>query len=247
VPARDTHSTVSHFEPLASLQDLDTRLAQLGHRLETLPEKIALGANALATSDNEAERVEVEEQAKVLRRDQRRHEDEVGGIEDRISKASYNLYSGAVTIPKELEAVQQEIDSLVRHRGTVEDSILELMEQIEPFDNELASLDADRAAMDAEAGQLSAKIEVAEAEIGAERAVVMSDRDGIVGLAGEELVALYEKHRGSMRDRVAVGRLVGSICDACHLEMSAVEVDRIRHFDDEVAVYCEECGALLVR
>jgi predicted nucleic acid-binding Zn-ribbon protein len=40
---------------------------------------------------------------------------------------------------------------------------------------------------------------------------------------------------------------VGATCDACHLEMSAAEVDRIRHLDDKAAVYCEECGALLVR
>ena len=41
---------------------------------------------------------------------------------------------GAVKAPKELQALQDEIDALHRRQSTLEDHVLELMEQVEPLD-----------------------------------------------------------------------------------------------------------------
>ena len=46
---------------------------------------------------------------------------------------------------------------------------------------------------------------------------------------------------------VAVARLVGKTCQGCHLQLSAVEIDRIRRLDVDELVHCEACGRLLVR
>jgi uncharacterized protein len=45
---------------------------------------------------------------------------------------------------------------------------------------------------------------------------------------------------------IAVARLVGTNCGGCHLTLSAVELDRIRHEPGDAVVICEECGRLLV-
>ena len=44
-----------------------------------------------------------------------------------------------------------------------------------------------------------------------------------------------------------MARLVGTNCGGCHLTLSAVELDRIRHQPGDAVVLCEECGRLLVR
>ena len=44
-----------------------------------------------------------------------------------------------------------------------------------------------------------------------------------------------------------MARLVGTNCGGCHLTLSAVELDRIRHAPPDEMVFCGECGRLLVR
>ena len=41
-------------------------------------------------------------------------------------------------------------------------------------------------------------------------------------------------------------RLIGQHCDGCHLELSAVEVERIRAATPDAVVTCEQCGRILV-
>ena len=53
-----------------------------------------------------------------------------------------------------------------------------------------------------------------------------------------------------MRQRlggVAVARLEGGVCGACHMKLSAVENDRIQHEAPDEPVRCEDCGRFLVR
>ncbi len=60
-----------------------------------------------------------------------------------------------------------------------------------------------------------------------------------------ELLARYEQLRHELGG-IAVARLVGTNCGGCHLTLSAVELDRIRHEPGDAVVLCEECGRLLV-
>ena len=67
---------------------------------------------------------------------------------------------GTVTAAKELQAIQDEIESLRRRQATLEDEILELMEQIEPLDAELAELGARRTELAATAESVRERITV---------------------------------------------------------------------------------------
>ena len=44
-----------------------------------------------------------------------------------------------------------------------------------------------------------------------------------------------------------MARLSGNRCEGCHLTLSAVDVDRIRHLPPDEHAYCTECNRLLVR
>src|SRR5918996_1241928 len=73
-----------------------------------------------------------------------------------------------------------------------------------------------------------------------------ADREAAAADVPAELWPEYDKLRGRLGG-VAIARLVGPTCQGCHLALSAVEVDRIRKLPLDEAVYCEECGRLLVR
>ena len=60
------------------------------------------------------------------------------------------------------------------------------------------------------------------------------------------MLASYEELREQFGGQ-PVARLVGANCDGCHIQLSAVAVDRIGKMPEDAVVTCEECGRLLVR
>lgn len=234
------------FDDLLRLQEHDTRADQLRHRLDTLPERAARDAHLERVAEHDATTAEVNAKREELARAQRRLEDEVASVSAKADEVDTKLYSGSVTSPRELQALQDDLDSLRRRQRQLEDEVLELMEQLEPVERELDSRAAERAELDQQGATLEAALAEAEAAIAAELATVQAERAEIAAAVPAELLDHYEELRRRLQG-IAVARLVGSQCGGCHLSLSAVELDRIRHEPPDALVHCEECGRLLVR
>ena len=234
------------FEELLAVQSLDTKIDQLRHREATLPERAELVARQRELAALEARAGEVQTARDAVSRTERRLEDEIALVRAKVEQEDKRLYSGAITAPKELQALQDEIAALGRRQSDLEDAELEAMVEAEPLDADLASIATDRAAIDAAAIALTATIAEAEVTIGAELAHVLEERAKAVAPVPADLLATYDALRLA-HDGIAVARLIGNRCDGCHLTLSAVEVDEIRHEPPDAEVHCSECGRLLVR
>ena len=237
----------SRLAVLAGLQDLDVRLAQIDHRVEHLPERQTHADIEAELAGIAAQASALDTQIAGLERQQRRHEDDVAGIEAKRAQNAERLYDSHLTSPKEAEALTAEAGALERRQTEVEDEILELMELLEPLTAESADLGARHAEANDRLSGVTAAIATAEAEASAERGGVQAERAACVASADPELVSLYEQRRASARGAPVVGRLVGAVCGACHLEIASVEYERIRRLDPDELAECPECGALLVR
>jgi len=90
------------------------------------------------------------------------------------------------------------------------------------------------------------RLENAKTEIGAELARAKADRALLVPQIESALYDLYEKVRGSANG-VGAALLIGNKCDGCHLEINAVEVERIKSLATDEVLRCEECRRILVR
>ena len=203
---------------LVELQELDTRLAQLSHRSETLPEHrqiVELRAEDARLGEQLAK---ITSETEVLRQAQRDREAEVQGLED-----------------------------ILRRQAVVEDQIIELMEQIEPFALEEAEIEGKRTLGGETLRELDQLLAATQTEIEGERRAVNKERAEVEERGGVDLVALYDRNRDRMGDHTAGGRLVGTSCGACFLGISAVEIDRIRRLPSNEPSECPECGALLIR
>lgn len=236
---------MSVLEQLLSVQEHDTALAQLRHRRDTLPERSALADLAERAAALESRRAEVTTARDDIVRDQRRLEDEVAAVEAKIAEVDGQLYSGAVSAPRELQALQDEIAALRRRVDDLETRLLELMTALEPLDDTLAALDADVAAQAEEQARLEDRLAEAEAEVDSAIAAQQAERDDAASTLGPDQLAEYE----TLRDRmggIAIARLVGSSCGGCHLALSAVDLDRIRKLPPDQPGICEECGRMLV-
>ena len=234
-----------NLEPLLALQERDLALDRLRHRHATLPERevvtnaIALVATLAAEADG------VRKRRDEIASEERRLDAEAQGISGHAGAAEQKLYSGEISSPKELQALQADVESLRRHQRSVEDRQLLAMEQREPLDARLSELEAAHAAAEADLAVACDALSAAEAAIEAEVTVETDARAVLAAPISAVLIDTYERCR-TKGNGVGAARLVGGTCQGCHLSVPSTEVDAIRHAPADQVSYCDNCGCILV-
>lgn len=231
---------------LLVLQEFDTSLLQLAHRHAHHPLRTDLEDARSALEPMLAEAAEIEARRHDLERARKRLDDEVSGVESRRAEIDGKLYDGSVTATKDLLALQEEAKHLLERQTSMEDDELELMEQIETADGELAAAAERRRSTEERITALEAELAVALEAVEAEQTSVADERAGAAAAVPPELLARYDRLRADLGG-VAVARLVGSTCDGCHMTLSAVGLDEIKRLADDAIAQCEDCGRILVR
>lgn len=234
------------FHELLRVQEHDTAADRLRHRRHTLPELAQLRAVEEELAGLEATLATVGAGAAEAARVQRRLEGELSLLEAKIAELDAKLYSGVVTVPRELQAMQAEGDAMRARRATLEDDVLEAMAAREPLDDEVAALERRRDELDREGARLRAAVAEAEADVDRELAAEIEARGAAASSIPEDLAALYEQLRAHL-DGVGAAPLVNGRCGGCHLALPATEVDRLRKEPPETLVRCEQCSRILVR
>jgi predicted nucleic acid-binding Zn-ribbon protein len=233
------------LEALLALQDLDTHIDQEQHRKAHLPERDELAQLERLIGQKETTRSEVAVLDADVASRQEAAERELQATEDRVTQVNRRLYGGTVTASRELQAMAADVESLRKRASELEDRALVLMEEREPFDKELAELDGQLVELEARQREAQTSLAEAEAEVDTDISTLAAQRPKAAGTVPEQLLSAYERLRGRLGG-VAVARLVGGRCDGCHLTLSAVELDRIRHESDGTLQYCEQCGRIIV-
>jgi uncharacterized protein len=236
---------VTALEPLLALQERDLALDRLRHERETLPERAVLATLSQRLRELAATRDARQAERDEIARQERRYADEVQQLGEQAGIAEQRLYSGEIASPRELQALQADVEQLRRRQKTIEDRELGAMEQREPLDGALATATADWDAAEAEASQARSALEGRERELDASAAAEQAARDQLAAGIDAGLLADYERRR-ARANGVGVARLVGSTCQGCHLSIPATEVDRIRKEGDGALAYCDNCGCILV-
>jgi uncharacterized protein len=236
----------SRWDALLEVQGHDTTIDQLEHRLRTLPERTRLDEVMAEIGEVHAEAERVQAERHELTRAQQRIEDEVHALTEKVTRSEATLYGGTVSNPRELQALQDEIEALKRRISQLEDQELEQMVEAEPLDARAEELAAKRSQLDAEASSLTAAVAEAEVAIDGELAQHRAARAAAVTSVEPALVAEYD-HLRKQLGGVAIARFEGGSCLGCHLRLPAMEVDRIKHLPADELVHCEECGRILAR
>jgi len=237
---------VSTLELLLAVQERDLALDRLRHRRANLPERATLAEAEAASAAMRARLAELVGPRDTIAAEQRRHEDEAQSLSEQATAVEKRMYSGEISSPKELQAMQADVEQLRRHQATVEERAIAAMERYEPLQEEVAELEQAIAARDAEAGAARAALAAAEAVVDDEVAVEQAARaDAAAEVRNAALVTDYERRRAQTQGQGAA-RLVGNTCQACHLTIPATEVDRIRHAPEGTVAYCDNCGAILI-
>jgi len=232
-------------EKLLALQNLDSSLIQLNHKLRSLPVTKALEIKSQEFASTRDLKVAAETEQSDVKHELSRCEVDVEQVVSRINRDEQRLASGQGT-PKELEQLQHELGSLNKRRIELEEVELEVMVRLEGLNDRIKSLTESMAELEREISSLRNQKEHEEAEIISASKKNEEDRASLASAIEPELLALYEKVRVSL-DGVGAARLNGSQCEGCNLTMNAAEVTRVKALANDEVVRCEECRRILIR
>ena len=165
---------------------------------------------------------------------------------DRIAILEKRMYSGEVSASRDLQAMSEEVASIRRRDSSIEDSILELMEQREPLEGAAAELEAQLAEVTARASQLEAAAADADEALAVQEREVEAQRLEKAAGVPPDLMTRYSRLRERLGG-VGVAAIVDGSCGGCHLALSATELDRVRRAPADEILTCEQCGRILVR
>ena len=177
-----------------------------------------------------------------VERDIKRLESDVELVEKRLQRDLERMNQSSN--PKDIAGIEHEIASLNNRKSILEDSELELMEQRDVSLAELGSLEKQR--KDAEDA-----LESTKANITAELEALRAENTSLVAVIEDlraklptELVELFDK---KIQRGPAVGRLTGSSCSACNMNLNSTAMAEISRVPMDELATCSECSAMLVR
>jgi hypothetical protein len=233
------------LEALLLVQERDAALERLRHRLTTLPERAELDRTRVEVATREQALAETRARRDAVLADERKLDDEAQRLAAKAEEVDGLLYSGTIASPRELQALQADLEQLRRHQRTIEDRELEHMEARERLEAELADGEGALSTVAATVEKVAAQLAAEEADIDALVAGEQRARAELTAGIPDELLADYEARRLDGRS-AGVARLVGNTCQGCHLSVPATEAERIRRGAGDVVAYCDNCGCILV-
>lgn len=229
---------MSQAQVLYDLQQIDT---------EIRTKKLRLG-EVLRLQKEPAALVAAREQARIadaeVQRQRARHKDltlEIAGLAEKSKRSEERLYSGTVKNPKELNDLQQEVDSLGRRRASLEDEALLVMMEIDERNQvkSAADLEVDRMASEFERASTSFKSE--QNTLALHLNTLLEKRKRHLALTQPSLLKTYDE-LSRQKNGLAVAGLRGNKCQVCQLTLSA---STIRAANEGRLVYCDSCGRIL--
>ena len=230
---------------LLELADLDTELGRLGHRRRTMPENAELAQLSERAAKVRDAITIADTNLADLDRELARAEKDVDQVRVRIVRDNQRLDAGQVSNARELESLQNEVTSLRKRQGDLEEGVLELMERRESAQALRDGAGAEAATVGGDEAEATARRDAAVAEIDEQEAKAAAARTAIARDVPADLLALYDKIRAS--SGLGAAPLRRGQCGGCREMLSTVELNEVRAAAPDEVIRHEECRRILVR
>lgn len=231
---------------LLDVQALDSQLLQLRHQSSSLPELAQIAQIQSSRADIAGQAADAQIEVDDLTVAQKKADSDVEAVKSRRQRDQQRMDSGAISSPKDLEAMQRELVTLGKRIEVLEDEELEIMEALETASGTLESLKGQLAGFDRELADLTAAKDEKLSEIGARSGEIGAERDLLSADLPADLTALYDKLRGQYGG-VGAAELRARACGGCMLTLDPAELSSIRSKPSDEVIRCENCSRILVR
>ncbi|WP_310527223.1 C4-type zinc ribbon domain-containing protein [Nocardioides sp.] len=233
-------------QQLLAVQELDSQADLLRHQRASLAEIVRITELETGRGDVDDRLRDARIVVEDLTVEQKKADADVEQVKVRRTRDRDRMDQGLISNPKDLERMQHELESLERRIGSLEDTELEIMEQLEEAQRTADTLAAQLAETDDQIAELAAVRDARWVEIDASLAESEVARAAAIEGLPEDLLALYERlrvHKGG----VGAAALRARQCGGCQLTIDAAELGVIRAAAADQVVRCEECQRILVR
>lgn len=241
-PSRPERSSTA--TGIVALQDADTEIDRLRHRLERVPERERLASATEEMRTWETTRTSMRSRMDELSEIVERSEAEAVDLTGNKQRLEAQLKT--VIAPREAEALMHEISTLDEQRDEVETREIEALEEQATLDDRLTEHLATEGAHRQTMASADEALSEVVAEIDGQITAITTRREAARGELSDGWLARYDRIRKA--SGVAVAELNGRRCSGCHLDLSAAEVDEVRAeaaANDGVAD-CPQCGRMLL-
>ncbi|MCS7336881.1 MAG: C4-type zinc ribbon domain-containing protein [Verrucomicrobiae bacterium] len=226
------------IERLLALQDCDRRIAQVRAELDQLePQRAALRDKVAAA---QAELDQAKTRVKQLESERKRLELEVESKKAQIER--YSLQQFQTRKNEEYRALAHEIELCKQEIVKIEDRELELMEQIEATEKQIAAATKTLAETNRLVSDLLAGLDRREKELVSELEALQSSRVELAAAVAEPHRTRYERLFKSKGTNVVVG-VEHSVCGGCHMRVPPQLL--VQCMAQQEIVTCPNCGRIL--
>ena len=224
---------------LYALQELDLALESDRATLADVQSRLGESEELVEARTEAGDR-----QARLRTAEQRfkEREWEADELRRKIEPLERRLYQGSVRNPKELEDLQQDVESLKRRRSELEDQALEAMEALEQAQQVLG--EAQR-----ELQELTDTCRAEQEELRGRRASLEEEIAALEGRRTEQStridgasLRLYD-HLSTTRQRGPVAKVEGGACQGCRISLPMNLLQRARSGSE--LVQCSSCERIL--
>ena len=229
---------------LLDVQRHDLEVDRARHRRATLPEaaRVAELEASAKSLDDDITRAAVE--VSDLEAEQRKADADVDLVRQRAEKDRVLLET--INDAKQLSNLQHELESLARRQAELEDVELEVMERLEAAQKSHAARLTQREVLAADLAEARTARDNALADLADEEQVARAGREAAAQGLPADLLTLYDKLRAD-NGGIGAAALHRGRCEGCRIELTPVDLGRIREAPPAEVIRCEECRRILVR
>ncbi len=227
------------IEKLLILQDRDRKISQVRQELATIePQRSRLQARL---ADSQAALDNAKSKLKHLESERKRLELEVGAKKQQIEK--YSLQQFQTKKNEEYRALASEIETCKSAINALEDQEIELMEQGEAVQKDLAAFSVGVREAQAEFDKQMADLAEREQAVQKHLAELEAGYDQLEAAVGDETVlARYKRLRKQRGERSVVG-IEHSVCGGCHMKLPTQIVVSCQAYQEVLT--CPNCSRIL--
>jgi len=233
--------TRSEPECLLELQDHDIELIRSRKRLDELPEKRAILELRAKVRDASTLRDKAELLVRKLESEVKSRQDETVMLQAKLADEQTKVM--ATTDHRQVQSLTREMDGLKRRCDKLEVESLAYVERIDKAQAQVDTIEAHLAKLAEREAALIEQYKTVGGELQSQIAKIEAKRKKTAKCVAPATLERYESVRAS-KGGVAVGRLVGMSCSACHMELPAERVKELQAGPDIGT--CPQCRRLIV-
>lgn len=229
---------------LLDIQALDGKLRGLDVQAKALKEDPRLPDLHAGVTTSKSDQVVLDTAVGDAQRALNKAEDDVAAVVARIERDETKLNSGT-GLSKDLVALQNEIESLTKRRGDLEDTQLEAMEA---FEEATAKQGAQRDLVAKMQSVLDEVVDEVRSKLGGlkmERDATLAERADLAATFDPALLAIYD--RTLAKYGIGAARLFHGTSEGSGMQLSAGDLVDIKKASPDTIVFCPDSGAILVR